>query len=146
MAATTTIYGLGMKHLANADINWGTDTIKVALVTSSYTPNQDTHEFYSDLTNELSASGNYSTGGSSLTSCAKSYDSANNRENLTADNLTFAALTPSAAFRYGIVYKSTGTGSTSPLIAYINFGADQSPGGSDFVIAWAATGVLYLTT
>lgn len=146
MAVTTTVYGLAQKHFANADINWGSDTIKVALLTSTYTPAQDTHEFYSDLTNELSASGNYSTGGASLTGTAKSYDASTNNEKLTADNLTFSALTPSSAFRYAVVYKSTGTGTTSPLIAYINFGADQNPGGSDFAIAWAATGVLYMNT
>jgi hypothetical protein len=46
MAVTTTVYGLAQKHFASADINWASDTIKVALLTSTYTPNQDTHEFF----------------------------------------------------------------------------------------------------
>jgi L-asparagine transporter-like permease len=146
MAVTTTVYGLAQKHFASADINWASDTIKVALLTSTYTPNQDTHEFFSDLTNELSASGNYSSGGASLAGKAVSYTAGTNTEALTATNLTLSALTPSAAFRYAVVYKSTGTGWTSQLICYINFGADQNPGGSDFTLSWAATGVLNMTT
>jgi hypothetical protein len=146
MAVTTKVYGLAEKHFASADINWASDTVKVSLHTSSYSPNQDTDEFYSALSNELAASGNYSTGGSSLAGKAVAYDSTTNNEKLTATNLTFSALTPSAAFRYAVVYKSTGTGSTSPLICWIDFGADQNPGGSDFTLSWAATGVLYMTT
>ena len=146
MAVTTKIYGLAQKHFASGDIVWATDTVKVALATSTYTPNQDTHEFFSDITNELAASGNYTAGGASLASKAISYDTATNNEILDAADLTFTALTPSAAFRYAIVYKSTGTSTTSELIAYIDFGADQNPAGSDFTLSWAATGVLYLTT
>lgn len=143
---TTKVYGLAQKHFASGDIVWATDTVKVALLTSTYVPNQDTHEFYSDLTNELAASGNYTTGGASLASKAISYDTATNNEILDAADLTFTALTPSAAFRYAVVYKSTGTGTTSPLICWVDFGADQNPGGSDFTLTWAATGICYLTT
>jgi hypothetical protein len=144
--ATTKVYGLAQKHFANSDINWGTDTIKVALCTSTYVPNQDTDEFFSAVTNELSATGNYTSGGATLAGCAKSYAAASNQENLTASNLTFSALTPSSAFQIAVVYKSTGTASTSPLICWIDFGAAQNPGGSDFTLTWAATGVLYMTT
>lgn len=146
MAVTTKVYGLAQKHFANADINWGSDTIKVALCTSTYVPNQDTDEFFSAVTNELSGTGGYTSGGATLAGTAKSYDSTTNNEKLTASNLTFSALTPSAAFRIAVVYKSTGTAGTSPLICWVDFGADQNPGGSDFTITWAATGVLYMTT
>lgn len=41
------------------------DTLKVSLRTSSYTLNLDTHETYSDLTNEVSGTG-YSAGGATV--------------------------------------------------------------------------------
>lgn len=142
MAATTKFYGLFAKHLAAKEIDWVADTVKIAFVTSSYTPNQDTDEHYSDVSaNEIAGSGGYSTGGATLANKAKSYDSATNEERLTADNLTVSALTPSAAFRYGVIYDVT---ASSVVIAWIDFGADQNPGGSDFTITWAATGVGYL--
>jgi hypothetical protein len=142
MAATTKFYGLFAKHLLAKEIDWINDTVKVALITSGYSPNQDTDEHYSDVSgSEIAASGGYTTGGASLTTKAKTYDAATNEERMTADNLTWSALTASAAFRYGVIYDST---ATSELIAWIDFGADQQPAGSDFTISWAATGVGYL--
>jgi hypothetical protein len=41
----------------NGAIDLDTDTIKVALVTSSYTPNADTHEDMADITNEVTGTG-----------------------------------------------------------------------------------------
>src|SRR5262249_5292306 len=101
--------------------------------------------FRSDISSELAATGNYTAGGNSLASKAKTYDSATNEEQLTANNLTWTALTPSSAFRYGIIYKSRGgAASADELLAYIDFGADQNTSGADFQIQWAATGVLFL--
>jgi hypothetical protein len=145
MAATTKWYGLAAKHLANGDVDWDSDTFKVMLTTSGYTPNQDSHEFRSDVSNELAASGNYSAGGEALTGNAKSYDSATNQERLDADDVVFDDLTPSAAFRYAVIYKSRGGASSADeLIAYVDFGANQDPGGSDFQIQWPSTGVVYM--
>lgn len=59
--------------------------------------------------------------------------------------MSIAALTPSAAFRYGIVYDSTpGSAATDILLAYIDFGSDQNPAGLPFAIQWASTGVFYI--
>lgn len=144
MAATIKCYGHAGVHLQAGDIDWATDTIKLALVTSSYTPDQGNHEFFSDITNEIAGSGGYTSGGFTLTGAALAYDATTREERFEADNFSVAALTPSAAFRYGIIYKSTGTAGTSELLAYINFGADQNPGGLPFAIQWASTGVFYI--
>ena len=40
-------YGLGVQHFVNGDIAWGSNTIKVALISSTYTANASTDEFYS---------------------------------------------------------------------------------------------------
>lgn len=64
-----------------------TDTIKVSLHTSSYTPNLDTHETFADVTNEVSG-GNYVAGGVTLASKTLTYTAADSwgtaRANSTA--------------------------------------------------------------
>jgi hypothetical protein len=143
MAATIKCYGKLGVHLAQGDINWTADTVKLALTTSAYAVSQSNDEFFSDVTNELAATGGYTAGGVALTTKTRSYDATTREERFLADNFSIAALTPSAAFRYGVVYKDTGVAGTSILIAYINFGADQNPAGLPFAIQWAATGVFY---
>jgi len=140
MAATIVAYNDGKRSILDGDIDLVGDTLKVALCTSTYTPDIDADTAYGDISNELAASGNYSTGGETLTTVASVADDANDRGVLSADPLTWTALTASASFRYGVIYSSTG----SELIAYIDFGADQQPGGSDFTITWHADGILYI--
>ena len=65
MAITTTVFNLFKRNGALPNTLDG-HTLKLSLHTSSYTPNLDTHEFYSDLTNELAATGNYATGGETV--------------------------------------------------------------------------------
>lgn len=52
------------------------DTIKVSLRASTYTPALDTHETYSDLTNEVSGTG-YTAGGATLGTKTLTYTAAN---------------------------------------------------------------------
>lgn len=144
MAATITAYNDGKMNILKAVIDLDGDTIKVALCTSSYSPDIDAHTDFGDINNELAASGNYTSRGQALDNKAVTADDTNDRGKFDADDETFTALTPSAAFRYGIIYVDTGTDSTSYLIAYIDFGADQNPGGSDFTIAWHTDGILYI--
>ena len=44
------IYNSFKANIMNGSIDLDTDTIKVALVTSSYTPDQDAHEDFADVT------------------------------------------------------------------------------------------------
>lgn len=141
MAATIKVFGKAGTHLQAGDIDWTSDTVKLALTTSSYTPNQGTHEFFSDVTNEIAGGGGYTAGGFTLSGKALSYDSTTREERFDADDFSVGALTPASPFRYGIIYDTT---ASDALLAYINFGADQDPGGLPFAIQWAATGVFYM--
>lgn len=146
--ATTTIYGkLGANIFGGETagetvaIDYLSDTIKVALCTSTYSPNQDTHEFFSDITNQLSTANGYTAGGATLGSKTTTYTGATNT---TAQDAADTAWTASGGsigpFRYGIVYKDTGTASTSPLIGYVDFGSDQTiTSGNTGTIVWDAT-------
>lgn len=123
-------------------VNWTSDTIKVALCSSSYTPDQDAHDFFDDVTNEISGTG-YTAGGKTITSPTAAYDSSTNVIKLDAADTSWATATFTA--RYAIVYKDIGTPSTSPLIGYVDFGTNVSSAAGTFLITWDAAGVFTLT-
>lgn len=135
------IFNSFKKKIMDGSIDLDTDTIKVALVTSSYTPDQDAHDFFDDITNEVSGTG-YSAGGAALANKAVTADNTDNEGVFDADDVTWGSSTITA--RGAVLYKSTGTASTSPIIAYIDFGSDKSSSAGNFTIAWAAEGILNL--
>lgn len=118
------------------------DTIKLALTTSSYTPDQDAHDFFDDVTNEVSASGTYSAGGATL-SVTLSQDNTDNEGVFDATDVSFTSATITA--RYAVIYKSTGVSGTSPLVCLIDFGSDVTSTGGTFTITFAAEGILNVT-
>lgn len=128
-------------NTTNLRVDLDTDTVKVALVTSSYTPNQDTHDFFDDVTNEVSGTG-YTAGGATLGSPTVTLDTTNDRVDFDAADTSWTTSTITA--RAAVIYKSTGTASTSPLIAYIDFTTDQVSSAGTFLIQWNASGILRL--
>lgn len=135
------IYNAFKKNIMNGGIDLDTDTIKVALVTSTYTPNADTHEDFADITNEVSGTG-YTAGGATLASAAVTADTTDDEGVFDAADVTWSTSTITA--RGAIIYKDTGTASTSLLIAYIDFGSDQISSAGNFIIQWASEGILNL--
>ena len=137
------LYGNFLLKALNKEVDFDTDTIKVALLSSSYTPDQDAHDYYNDVsTYEVSGTG-YTAGGSTLASKTATYDSANNVIVLDAADTTWASSTITA--RYAVIYDSTGTASTSALIGYVDFGSDQSSTNGNFTITWDSTGIVRIT-
>ena len=138
------LYGLLFTSLWNKEIDYEADAIKVALALSAYTPNQDTHDYFDDITNEHAASGNYTSGGATLGSKTVTYTAGTNKHVLDAADTTWASSTITA--RYAVVYDSTpGTAATNPLICYQDFQTDQSSSGGDFTIQWNASGIVEIT-
>ena len=137
------LYGNFLVKALNKEVDYDTDTIKVALLTSSYTPDQDAHDYLNDVSSyEVSGTG-YTAGGNTLASKTVTYDSANNVIVLDAADTTWASSTITA--RYAVVYDSTGTASTSTLIGYVDFGSDQSSTNGNFTITWDSTGIVRIT-
>lgn len=137
------LYGNFLLKALNKEVDFDTDTIKVALLSSSYTPNQDTHDYFNDVSSfEVSGTG-YTAGGNTLASKTATYDSATNVIVLDAADVTWSASTITA--RYAVVYDSTGTASTSALIGYVDFGSDQSSTNGNFTITWDSTGIVRIT-
>lgn len=140
MATTTTFYNSFKKALLDKSIDFTNDTIKVALCTSSYTPDYDAHDMFNDITNEVGASGSYSAGGVALASKSTAQDNTDNEGVFDANDISITSATITA--RYGILYKDTGVASTSPLIACIDFGENKTSVSSTFGITWNAEGII----
>jgi hypothetical protein len=121
-------------------IDLDTDTLKIALVTSSYTPDQDAHDNFDDVTNEVTGTG-YTSGGATLTPSV-GVDNTDNEGVFDAADVSWTTSTITA--RGAVIYKSTGTASTSKLICYLDFGSDKSTSNGTFAITFAAEGILNL--
>ena len=142
MAVTAKLYGLVFQSAFNKEIDFDSDTIKAMLVTSAYTPNQDTHRYKSSITNEVTGTG-YTAGGVTLASKTVAYDTTNNTVTFDAADLSWPASTITA--RYLVIYGSTGTDATSPLIAYVDFGADVSTTNGTLTYTFPTSGLVQLT-
>jgi hypothetical protein len=138
------LYGQFLSQALNKEIDWDTDTIKVALLTNSYTPDQDSHNYFDDVVaNEVSGTG-YTAGGNTLANKTNNYNGATNVVTLDADDTTWSSSTITA--RYAVVYDATpATNATRPLIGYVDFGSDQSSSNGNFTITWDATGIVRIT-
>lgn len=141
--ATTKTYGSLIAKAFNKEVDFDTDTIKVALLTSSYTPNQDTDDYWNDISSfEVTGTG-YTTGGATLGNKSVTYTSGTNVTKFDGDDVSWTSSTITA--RYAVVYVATGTSSTSALIGYVDFGANQSSSSGTFSIVWDAAGIFTTT-
>lgn len=123
----------------------GGSTFKCALLTDSYTPNQDSDEFYDDVSSyEVSSGNGYTTGGKTLTLSNPSVVTASNTTIFDAADLQWTSLTKTA--RYAVVYHDSGTASTSRLLSYIDFGENKTATNGTLDVTWGADGVFKTTT
>lgn len=138
------IYGPLLAKVFNKEVDYDTDTIKVALLSSAYTPNQDTHDYLDDvIANEVTGTG-YTAGGQALASKTVTYDSTNNVTVLDAADVTWASSTITA--RYAVVYSDAGaTNALKVLLGYVDFGSDQSSTSGNFTLTWDSTGIFRFT-
>lgn len=140
MAVTAKMFGLFLKSLANKEIDLDNDTLKVMLCTSSYSPNQDTHQYKSSVTNEVTGTG-YTAGGKTLTGVTVTYDTGTNTLTLDADDVTWSSSTITA--RYAVFYDDTAT--DDPLIAYWDLGQDEVSSSGNFTLTISGSGIATIT-
>jgi len=136
------IYNSFKRDIMNGSIDLDTDTIKVALVTSTYSPNIDTHDRFDDITNQVANGNGYTTGGATLAGVTVTVDNTDDEGVFDANDVTWSSSTITA--RGAVIYKDTGTASTSPLICYVDFGSDFSSASGNFTITWNAEGIINL--
>ncbi len=125
------IYNSFKKHLMQGDIALTSDTLKCMLVTDAYTADQDAHEYISDVTGEITGTA-YTAGGTTLASKTVTQ---NNTDDVAVFDFADPVWTDSTLTARGaVIYKDTGTTSTSPLIAYVDFITDRQTIGVNFTI------------
>ena len=122
----------------------GAGKVYVALVTSSYTPDIDVHQYASIIGTGEAGGAGYTTGGLALSSPNIVQSDAGDYGVLTGSNMTWATSTITA--RGAVLYCSSGSGFASDrLICYIDFGSDYVSSAGNFTITWNAAGILQLT-
>lgn len=119
-------YVEAMANLSPA-INWDTDVIKVALITSSTTPsNGDSNPCFGAggaqnyATNEVAAGGNYSAGGATLAGCTVTQSTTTVSLNATSPISWAANAANPVNARWAVVYDSTLA--NKEVIGYVDLG------------------------
>ncbi len=116
--------------LLNGDLDWVNDDIRVAMTTSSYTPDVAAHDYLDDITNELAG-----TGYVRKALASKAVVTDGNYRNFDAANPTWTGLdsgTPHWAIVY--LYNAGGDGSSELLFA---IELDDTPSnGGDYTVQW----------
>ncbi len=125
-AGTFTLYRANLDDLRMQDLTGA--TVKLALVTSSYTPDATNvgHDLWADVSaNEIANGNGYTTGGATLANDAVS--TITNGWKYDSDDVTWTATGGSIpAWRYGVMYLSgTVWGMVNPVIGY--FLGDSTP-------------------
>lgn len=146
MAVTAFWYASAILEAFKGTIDIVNDDPTVALTTSSYSPNQDTHNFFNDVTNELSTANGYTAGGltldtptGALTNNIWKFDS------VDPEWTTGAGETLTAARAVYYVVKG-GCPDADPLLSWVNFGTDESASNTGtFTIVQHANGIARVT-
>lgn len=129
--------------MIKGSIQVATDTIKAALMKSTYTPNIDTDIFFSDIVANETSGANYTTGGVTLTSKTETQDNVNDRGVFDFDDPTWVNVTFTDA-RWLVIYKYTGSNASSPLMGVIDLLATQVATSDTFTVQLAAAGAYYV--
>lgn len=148
MAASITFYNSFREYVADGTIDLDTDTFKVTLHTSTYTPSATIHTVYADLTNELSTAAGYTNGGATLGSVT--WNRSGGTVTFDAADTVWTASGGTITARYAVIRKDgTANAIVSPLIAYILL--DTTPAdvsattGNTLTLQWNASGIFDLT-
>jgi hypothetical protein len=126
------IYNSCIDDTARGNIDFDSNTFKAMLVTSSYTPNKDSHDKRDDVTNEATGTG-YTAGGETST-VTVTKDNTNDKVTIQFGAVSWSSSTITA--RGCVYYKSRGGASSADeLVAYNDFGSDVSSSGGTFSVA-----------
>lgn len=133
-----------MQQQTNTDLE--SADLFLGLVTSSYTPNLDTDDFWADVVaNEVANGNGYTTNGFDVTGAALSYDATSDQVRLDIGDPSWT-FTGSKTWRYGVLYERTSASdATRQLFALLDWGTDQTVS-TAYNLTIDAAGLLYLDT
>jgi hypothetical protein len=129
------IYDSTIDDMVKANIAFATDTFKVMLVTSTYTPSKTADLKRSAVTNEVVGTG-YTAGGVA-SACTVAKNTGSNTETMTFASVNWPTSTITA--RAAVIYKSRGGASSADeLVAYVDFGADITSTADTFTVTFSS--------
>lgn len=121
-------------------IDLDTDTIKCLLASADQSGNLNTHDYYNDITQEVTGT-NYTSKGATLAS--KTVTASSGTITFDAADVTFTNVTI-AAIRGSVLFKDGGgADSTLPLFCWHDHGA-QAVSAANYIISWNASGIVTL--
>jgi hypothetical protein len=142
MAISSTLYTYFLVNCMRklvSDMASGSTTVKCALLTSSYTPDMDTHASYNDASTYEVVGEGYTATGAEIGSKSLTLDTGV----VTFDgaDVSWAASTITA--RYAFIYDDTPSGATNKkAIMLVDFGENKSTVASTFQLVFSASGIL----
>lgn len=137
------LYGLTLEKWLNQTIQAITSglesetAVSVLMVTDTYTPDFNTHDFYNDITNEVTGTG-YTAGGMTATGTEITIAGGN----LTYDMTDVAWTTSTIADAMAAVARyNVGASNANELLFLSDFVNAASSSGGTFTIQWSPSGV-----
>lgn len=116
------------------------DTVKIALLDNTHTPDADTHTAWADVSGDEVSGTGYDAGGETLANKAVTQDDTDDEGVFDADDVTWSSSSITA--RYAVVYDTT---AANKLICLIDFGSDQTSSSGDFTVSFDSEGIVNLT-
>jgi hypothetical protein len=141
MSTGSIVFYQSFKEKLVEGFNMGSDTFRVGLTSSSYTPSASSHTALADITNELSGSG-YARQALTITTSSQS----SGTFTWDADNVVFTASGGSITGRYYFIFNDTDA--SDSLVCYGLL--DTTPAdvtatdGNTLTIQWNASGIFTL--
>lgn len=130
------MYNQGNLLIMNGSVDLLADTIKIMLVTSTYVPNKDSQFIDEGGASDAVDARVAGTTDQTLGSKAIAKDDTSDHASFDAADPTYTAVTSGATVAGAIVYKDTGTPTTSPKLAFLDL-PDTPTNGGDITIQFA---------
>lgn len=143
MAITSSgFYGLTLEKMFidTAGQSMEAETHKGLLVTDSYTPNFDTHDFRNDITNEVSGTG-YSAGGATITGTEITLSSGVLTWDFADPSWSSSTITSAMAH---VSYFNVGADTTDQLLLLLDFVTAVSTSNGTLLVQINASGAMTL--
>ena len=150
MAVTAYWFANAFETAFDKEIDFLADNIASILTTNTYSPNQDTHDYHNDITNQLSTANGYTaedgTGTGEMLG-TKTHDNTLNVSTFDAANTVWTSSGSGFTGRRLVHCDVTpGVSATDPLLWWMDFGQDETAsGGGTFTVAYNASGIASIT-
>lgn len=138
------VYNRGLKELTSGATVWGTSTVKVMLLKTTYAFDRD-HSVVDDVVAHELTSTNYVR--KTLGTLTSTQDDVADAAFLDAGDITWASPNIAAGQTAGfaVIFRDTGSDATASLIACYDI-QDTDPNGGTFRVQWNSAGLVKATS